>query len=77
MKIEDLYKLLIKFQQDFLAFRQEMSEFRKETKDELNKHSKALVGIENTLNFYGDMYKINKDGIQTLDKRITILESSR
>jgi len=52
-----------------------MSEFRKETKDVLNKHSQTLVGIENTLSFYGDMYKINRDGIQTLDKRITVLES--
>ena len=75
MKIEDLYKILIKFQQDFLSFRHEMSEFRKETKDELNKHSQTLISIENTLGFYGDMYKINKDGIHTLDKRVTVLES--
>lgn len=52
-----------------------MNEFRKDTKDELNKQSQTLIGIENTLTFYGDMYKINKDGIQALDKRITVLES--
>jgi hypothetical protein len=75
MKIEDLDKKITKFQQDFLSFRHEMSGFRKETKDEFNKQSQTLIGIENTLSFYGDMYKINKDGIQTLDKRVTVLES--
>jgi hypothetical protein len=52
-----------------------MSEFRKETKDELNKQSQTLIGIENTLNFYGNMYKINEDGIHSRDKRVTALES--
>ena len=75
MKIEDLYKILVKFQQDFLSFRHEMSEFKKDTKDELNNLSQTLLGIENTLSFYGDMYKINKDGIQALDKRVMLLES--
>jgi archaellum component FlaC len=86
MTIEDLYKIIIKFQQDFSSFRHEMIEFRKETKDEMNefreetknefgKHSKTLIGIENTLNFYGDMYKFNKDSINTLEKRVTVLEA--
>ncbi len=75
MKLEDLYKLIVKSQQEFLSFRHEMSTFRKETKNELNELSQTLRGIENTLNFYGDMYKINKDGVNALDKRVTVLES--
>ncbi len=67
--------MLTKFQQEFLSFRHEMSAFRKETRDDLNKQSQTLLGIENTLNFYAYIYKINKDGIQTLDKRVTVLES--
>ncbi len=80
--MDDLYTMLSKFQHDFLAFRQEMNvfrvemnTFRKETQNVLGKQSQALIDIESTLNFYGDMYKINKDGINSLDKRITILET--
>ena len=49
----------------------------------LNEHSKTLVGhsgyfisIENTLKFYGDMYKMNRDQILGLSNRVDVLESA-
>ena len=43
-------------------------------KDILAQHSKALLSIENTMKFYGDMYKLNRDSIEKLDVRVTALE---
>lgn len=43
----------------------------------LNHHTKALLSIENTMKFYGDMYKANRDSNENLDKRVTALEMAR
>lgn len=55
MKIEDLYKIIVKFQK-------EMSLFRDKTNGTLLTHSHALISIEDTIKVYGDMYELNKDG---------------
>lgn len=47
----------------------------KEIKVILGQHTYALLSIENTMKIYGDMYQINKDSINKLDDRVTILEA--
>ena len=37
-------------------------------------HTAALLNIESKLNVYGDMYHMNKAGIEKLDRRVTSLE---
>lgn len=68
MKIDDLYKIIVKFQK-------EMSVFRDKTNDTLLNHSRALISIEDTIKVYGDMYELNKDGIKAINERVTVLEN--
>lgn len=68
MKLEDLYRIIVKFQKD-------MNSFRDKTNETLAQHSHALISIEDTINIYGDMYKLNKDNIKTLNERVTVLEN--
>lgn len=71
------------FREGFNEFREEFNEFKKEVREELKEirkvlaqHSYALLTIENTLKFYGDIFKINKENNERLDKRVTVLEST-
>jgi len=40
----------------------------------LSEHTSALFRIESTMAFYGDMYKANRDGIESLNQRVSVLE---
>jgi hypothetical protein len=60
----------------FTQFQRAVDSNFKEIKIILTEHTDALLSIENTMKFYGDMYKINKEGIEKLDHRVTALENS-
>ena len=64
-----------RFQQDVCCNFNGVRSSIKEIKKILIQHTTALLSIENTMKFYGDMYKINKEGIERLDHRVTVLES--
>lgn len=75
-------KDLLELQDDFKGFRVEFDDFRNETNENFNEvyskldnHTAAIMSLENTVGFYGDMYKMNKDKIENHEKRINILES--
>jgi archaellum component FlaC len=62
----------------FNVFKHDMFDVKKdikEVKTTLNQHSSALFSIESTLKFYGDVYKANKEGVERLDRRVSVLES--
>ena len=42
--------------------------------DKLDIHTASLVTIENTLEGYADMYKVNKDKIEELNGRVDAVE---
>ncbi|KKP91818.1 MAG: hypothetical protein UR98_C0039G0009 [Parcubacteria group bacterium GW2011_GWA1_36_12] len=43
-------------------------------KDKLDNHTAALMKIEDTLEGYADMYKINKEKNEELEERVEIIE---
>ena len=66
------------FRGDLSEFKDEFHEFRNETKENFNEvyskldnHTAAIMSLENTVGFYGDMYKMNKDKIDNHEKRIS------
>ena len=70
------------FRGDLSEFKDEFHEFRNETNKNFNEvyskldnHTAAIMSLENTVGFYGDMYKMNKDKIDNHEKRISFLES--
>lgn len=42
--------------------------------DKLDNHTASLVGNEETLKGYGDMYKVNKEKSEDLGERVTVME---
>jgi len=69
------------FKVDLTSFKKEFNDFRKETNENFNEvyskldnHTAAIMSLENTVGFYGDMYKMNKEKIDNHEKRISILE---
>lgn len=70
------------FKDDMYAFKDEMGKFKQETRSEFKKvnkkqleHTHSLLTIEDTIGYYADMYKINKDDIKQLNSRVTVLEN--
>jgi chromosome segregation ATPase len=70
------------FKSDFTGFKKEFKDFRDETDENFNEvyskldnHTAAIMSLEKTIGFYGDMYKMNKEKIDNHDKRISILEA--
>jgi uncharacterized membrane-anchored protein YhcB (DUF1043 family) len=47
-----------------------------EVRHTLDRHTAALLSIENTMKFYGDMYQMNKDSIDKLNNRVLLLENA-
>jgi archaellum component FlaC len=41
--------------------------------DKLDNHTASLMSIEHTLEGYSDMYKVNKEKIEDLDERVTVV----
>jgi len=89
MPSENLSNLIISLQKDFRGFKKELKNFRKEFDDfrnettqnfnevysKLDNHTVAIMSVENTIGFYGDMYKMNKEKIDNHENRISILEA--
>ena len=75
MPNENLSKLIINLQKEFRDFRNETNENFNEVYSKLDNHTASLISLENTIGFYGDMYKMNKEKIDNHDKRISILET--
>ena len=82
MPNENLSGLIISLQKEFRDFRKEFNCFRNETNENFNEvyskldnHTAAIMSLENTVGFYGDMYKMNKDKIDNHEKRISVLEA--
>jgi hypothetical protein len=71
---DDLREILLHFQQEFKNFRSEVRKTLAEHSRVLDQHTGTLMSIEETLKFYGDMYQVNKESIEKLDKRVGILE---
>ena len=59
-----VHEMVENLQEEFKTFRKEMVEVKS-----------ALLSIESTLKFYGDMYQLNKENIDKLDTRVTTLET--
>ena len=89
MSNDKLSNLIICLQKDFTGFKDDLSglkkefyEFRNETTynfnevySKLDNHTVAIMSLENTIGFYGDMYKMNRDKIDNHENRISILEA--
>ncbi|MBW6441706.1 hypothetical protein K0B04_02235 [Patescibacteria group bacterium] len=82
MSNDKLSNLIISLQKDFTGFKKEFYEFRNETTENFNEvyskldnHTVAIMSLENTIGFYGDMYKMNKEKIDNHENRISILEA--
>ncbi|MBP7785826.1 hypothetical protein KA062_01030 [Patescibacteria group bacterium] len=75
MPNENLSGLIINLQKEFRDFRNETNENFNEVYSKLDNHTASLISLENTIGFYGDMYKMNKEKIDNHDKRISILET--
>lgn len=43
--------------------------------DKLNNHTVALMKIENTIEGYADMYKVNKEKSEELEERVETIEN--
>ena len=44
--------------------------------DKLDNHTNSLVKIEDTLGTYADMYKVNKESNEQLEKRVEMIEDN-
>ena len=75
MTNENLSGLIINLQKEFRDFRNETNENFNEVYSKLDNHTAAIMSLENTIEFYGDMYKMNNEKIDNHDKRISILET--
>lgn len=75
MPNENLSKLIINLQKEFRDFRNETNENFDEVYSKLDNHTASLMSLENTIEFYGDRYKMNKEKINNHEKRISILEA--
>ncbi|HPD73966.1 MAG TPA: hypothetical protein P5014_01850 [Patescibacteria group bacterium] len=75
MPNENLSGLIISLQKEFRDFRKETNENFNEVYSKLDNHTASLISLENTVGFYGDMYKMNKDKIDNHEKRISVLEA--
>jgi len=62
---------LAEFKDEFHEFRNETNENFNEVYSKLDNHTAAIMSLENTVGFYGDMYKMNKDKIDNHEKRIS------
>jgi len=81
-EFQDFKGDLICFKEEFKDFKKEFKRFRNETHENFNEvyskldnHTAAIMSLENTIGFYGDMYKMNKEKIDNHEKRISILEA--
>jgi len=70
------------FKNEFNGLKQEFRDFRNETTEnfeevysKLDNHTAAIMSLENTVGFYGDMYKMNREKIDNHEKRISFLEA--
>ena len=63
------------FRNEFNSFRNETNENFDEVYSKLDNHTAAIMSLENTVGFYGDMYKMNKEKIDNHEKRISVLEA--
>ena len=75
MPNENLSGLIINLQKEFRDFRKETNENFNEVYSKLDNHTAAIMSLENTVGFYGDMYKMNKEKIDNHEKRIAVLEA--
>jgi hypothetical protein len=75
MPNDNLSKLIINLQKEFRDFRNETNNNFNEVYLKLDNHTAAIMSLENTVGFYGDMYKMNKDKIDNHEKRISVLEA--
>ncbi len=75
MPNDNLSKLIINLQKEFRDFRNETNNNFNEVYLKLDNHTAAIMSLENTVGFYGDMYKMNKDKIDNHEKRISVLET--
>ena len=75
MPNDNLSKLIINLQKEFRDFRNETNNNFNEVYLKLDNHTAAIISLENTVGFYGDMYKMNKDKIDNHEKRISVLEA--
>ena len=81
--LSDLKNEFKGFKKDLTGLKEEFYEFRNETTDNFNEvhskldnHTVAIMSLENTIGFYGDMYKMNKEKIDNHENRISILEAN-